>query len=147
MQPATGEIMATDDAITAPVYLFNCANGVPYTVTINGGPAVVVPATSASNYWYPGTPENPAYLLLAGTTSAGCFNFGDNQLVIQTATVPDMLSVTVNVPDLPMVQIDAGQLYLVFQSYTLPPRWAFLVNGTLVAGNAHVVPPVRKGSA
>ncbi len=136
--------MATD-VTTAPVYLFNCANGVPYTVTINGGSPVTVPATSASNYWYPGTPLNPTYLLLDGTVSPGQFNFGNNQLVVHTATVPDSLAVTVNVPDLP-IRFDAGQLYLVFQSYTLPPLWAFLVNGTFMSGNAVVDPPVWKGS-
>lgn len=136
--------MATD-AFTAPVFLFNCADEVAYTMTINGGDAVVVPATSASNDWFPGSPLNPSDLLLDGTSAAGCFNFGANQLVVQTAKAPGSLSVTVVVPD-PSFPFDAGQLYLFFQSYTAPPVWAFLVDGILVAGNALVVAPPSKES-
>ena len=120
---------------TAPIYLFNCANEVSYTVQINGGDKVEVAATSSGANWVPGTSSSPAALLLdSGTSAPGSFNLGDNNVVVQTGRSAHEW--TIDIPINPPGSIDAGQLYFFFKTYSQAPQWVFLADGQIVAGTA-----------
>jgi len=123
---------------TAPVYLFNCADEVSYSIQINGGDAKVeVEPTSSGAKWVPGTSASPATLLLdSGTSSPGSFNLGNNQVIVQTGRSSQQwtLNISINPPG----EFDAGQLYFFFQTYSTEPQWVFLANGQIFAGNATV---------
>lgn len=125
-------------ATTTNVYLFNCAPEGAYSLMINGGDKITVPATAGdSANWVPGTTATPAKILLDGTTAAGMFNFGNNQVQVQHPNATTSFPVNINIPD-PSGPFDAGQLYVFFTNFINPPTWVFLVNGLVVSGDATV---------